>query len=88
MLQSLTPEFLQLSAVVTNIFRVAADNVPTRDIIFDRERLKLSSTAFIPGVWENFVLTRQLCQGRETDFEKVRILLTFTFPPILNQQIR
>jgi hypothetical protein len=33
---------------VTNIFRVAADNVPTKDIIFDRERLKLPSMAFKP----------------------------------------
>jgi len=34
---------------VTNTFRVAADNVPKREIIFDRERLKLSSMAFKPG---------------------------------------
>jgi len=29
-------EFLQLSAEVTNTFRVAADNVPKRDIFFDK----------------------------------------------------
>jgi hypothetical protein len=52
MLQPLTLEFLQLSAEVTNIFRVVADNVPTRDIMLDRDRLRLSSMTFIYGIWE------------------------------------
>jgi hypothetical protein len=47
---------------VTNTFKVAADNVPKRDIIFDRESLKLPSMAFKPGKWKKFILTRQLSQ--------------------------
>jgi hypothetical protein len=47
---------------VTNTFRVAADNVPKRDIIFNKERLKLSSKAFKPGKWEKFILKRQFSE--------------------------
>jgi len=47
---------------VTNTFRVAADNVPKKDIIFDREGLKLSSMAFKPRKWEKFIIKRQLSQ--------------------------
>jgi hypothetical protein len=49
---------------VTNIFRVPADNVPIRDISFYRERLKLPSMAFKPGIWINFILTRHLSKRR------------------------
>jgi len=47
---------------VTNTFKVAADYVPKRGIIFDGESLKLPSMAFKPGKWEKFILTRQLSQ--------------------------
>jgi hypothetical protein len=49
---------------VTNIFKVAADNVPTRDITFDGERLKLPSMAFKHGISVNFILTRHLIKRR------------------------
>jgi len=70
---------------VTNTFKIAAENVPERYIVLDKGSLKLPSMAFKPGKWEKYILTRQLSQRLMP--KKVKILITFIFPPILKQLI-